>query len=375
MLLLFDEAAELPLVTSDFRVWPGRARLAVCRMCGLVQKPVDDAWLEEAEKVYAEYAMYEHASQGAEQCVIAGDAFQTRSTAVLSAAFETFGAADRGKLLDYGCGNGATLRAAAQLLPTWRHAGYEPNVKDPDAITSIPGVDALYDEVLPEHGPFDIVTMMHVLEHIPNPASCLERLASLLVTAGAIVIQVPYYARNPFELCIIDHCSHFSPSTLRAVCERAGLKVVFNSISVVRKEITVIATRADHALPACDGDAATRDGDEAADVRRSIGWLAALAKDAVGAAARRQGPFGVFGTSIAASWILSHLGDNVSFFVDEDPNRAGNSFMNRPVYAPADAPSEGECLIVLPSDIASEIAKRLETAPVQWRLPPQPVEF
>ena len=85
------------------------------------------------------------------------------------------------------------------------------------------GVESLYTcppSDLP--GQFDLVSMIHVLEHIPQPAAFLERLLPKLVPGGLLVVELPHHVTNPFELLIADHCTHFSAATAAALLQRWG---------------------------------------------------------------------------------------------------------------------------------------------------------
>lgn len=73
--------------------------------------------------------------------------------------------------------------------------------------------------------PFDLITMAHVLEHLPDPVQYLCELRDRWLTSdGAILIEVPNLFGHPsLEL---PHLFGFSSSTLRYVLGRAGYEVV-----------------------------------------------------------------------------------------------------------------------------------------------------
>jgi len=82
-----------------------------------------------------------------------------------------------------------------------------------------------------------------------------------------------------------------------------------------------------------------------------------------------QGTVGIFGTSIAATWLAASLGDKVTFFVDEDRNRVGLSHLSRPIYNPAHAPKGSHIVVPMRTDIAVAIAKRFEELTCKFVLP------
>jgi hypothetical protein len=75
-----------------------------------------------------------------------------------------------------------------------------------------------------------------------------------------------------------------------------------------------------------------------------------------------QEHFGIFGTSIAATWLQAQTGDAAKFFVDEDQNRVGQTHLGRPILSPARIPKEAPVYIALPNVIASSVALRLRAA-------------
>jgi 2-polyprenyl-3-methyl-5-hydroxy-6-metoxy-1,4-benzoquinol methylase len=73
---------------------------------------------------------------------------------------------------------------------------------------------------------FDLISMSHVLEHLPDPVNELIKMRSeLLNVAGHMLIEVPnFYAHDSYELA---HLTCFTPHTLKEMLEQAGFKVIF----------------------------------------------------------------------------------------------------------------------------------------------------
>ena len=103
-------------------------------------------------------------------------------------------------------------------------------------------------------------------------------------------------------------------------------------------------------------------------VERNLRWLA----DTVAAAKRcaDQGPLGLFGTSIAATWLSAELEGTELFFVDEDQSRPGKLFRGRPIYSPQQLPQGSRVFIGLPPKIAEQIRERLQHPGVEYFTPP-----
>jgi 2-polyprenyl-3-methyl-5-hydroxy-6-metoxy-1,4-benzoquinol methylase len=343
-------------VTSDCRPWRAGGSLAACQQCGAIQKPVTTAWLEEANEIYSEYAIY---SQGAGAEQSAFDSGSGANTARSNKIVEWLGTAanlaSRGRMLDIGCGNGAFLRAFSECHPDWQLAGLELSERNRSAIEAIPGVTQLYIGSIEDvEDRFDLIVLIHALEHIPDPARYLASLATKLTPNGLLLIEVPDLDGSPFDILIADHATHFTAAALhRVVCD-AGFIPQFAESGFVPKELSLLA-RCTSASKAPAPERVADDGG-ARSAATHIAWLQALVEDA----RPMQKDCGIFGTSISATWLAASLDDQVSFFVDEDRNRIGRSHMGHPIYHPSDAPANATILLPLRTDIALSVARRFD---------------
>lgn len=138
------------------------------------------------------------------------------------------------RVLEIGCG-------AGRLLTALQHAGFDVHGLEPARDACEFARRTLGDRVrcepiercsFPEHS-FDTILMMHVLEHIGEPVSMLQRTRRLLAPHGALVVEVPNYdsyeARflgpHWLHLDLPRHLFHFTPATLRATLNAAGFVV------------------------------------------------------------------------------------------------------------------------------------------------------
>jgi len=136
---------------------------------------------------------------------------------------------------DVGCGNGG-------MLGRLGNAGFEVVAIEPDAgaraVVEKAGfrVFAGSAERLPEEladAQFDVVTMGHVLEHCLDPRTAVRNIARLLAPGGRFIVETPNNdclgARRAGQawrwLDVPRHIHFFTPKSLAAVCEQAGLTV------------------------------------------------------------------------------------------------------------------------------------------------------
>jgi 2-polyprenyl-3-methyl-5-hydroxy-6-metoxy-1,4-benzoquinol methylase len=354
-------------VTSDCRPWPAGGRIGVCAACGAVQKPADQAFLAEIDDIYRSYTIY-HQAAGAEQAVFEQSSGlpASRSVKLLGTFRRSVGLAAEGRMLDVGCGNGATLRAFDQVAPGWTKMGTEFDAKYRAEVESIPNTEHLHvGPVEDVPGGFDVITMIHVLEHVVDPVAVLRSLRGKLSPGGLLLVEVPHHPANPFELLIADHRSHFTANSLTRTLAGAGYQIVSVAEDWIPKELSVVARpeAVTGAVQAPEDAAAARDR-----IATSITWLRRTA-DRLGALGA-EGPVGLFGTSIAGTWLAAEAGDAVAFFVDEDPNRVGRTYLGRPVHAPDAMPPGSRVFVGLPPAVAAGLCRRLARPGVTF-LPPE----
>lgn len=92
------------------------------------------------------------------------------------------------KLLDFGSGTGDFLQVAERK--SWNVYGVEPNFQarqlaKKKGLTMFSSLEELGNKR------FDVITLWHVLEHVPDLMECVKRLEVLLKPGGILVIAVP----------------------------------------------------------------------------------------------------------------------------------------------------------------------------------------
>lgn len=359
----------LSRVTSDCKPFPPGGRLAVCGACGAIQKPADARWVEEAAQIYGNYQPY-YQSGGVEQAVFdpAKGVPRRRSTALLEGFVAHQRLTPTGSVLDVGCGNGVLLSAFAEVRPHWRLFGHELSDLHAAALSRIPGFAQLYTGPLADvPAGFDVVTMIHALEHFSDPLAGLRELRPKLNEGGRLFIEVPNGEATPFDLVIADHASHFARNDLARLLKRADYGAAVIADDWVTKEISVVALREGPIVPL---PAPAAPADVCRRVESQIAWLQAVVDDAR-AAARRTKSFGVFGTSIAAMWLFGQVGNDVAFFVDEDPSRKNAMLFDRPVLVPEDAPAGASIYVALIPQVARAVAARIGRPGIELSVPPE----
>jgi SAM-dependent methyltransferase len=365
-LLEISGFSQLPRVTSDSKPFRSGGKLAVCQACGMVQKLPDERWLAEIGEIYRDYEMY-HQSAANDQAVFVDGKPVGRCEVLARRLLEPGVLTASGSLLDVGAGSGAMLAAFSAASPGWRLFGLDLDDRKEQSLKSIPRFERLFT-VPPEQVSqrFELLTLIHSLEHFPDPVAMLRSLRGLLADGGRLFVQVNNAERTPFDLVVADHLSHFSPRSLACLVARSGLGVDGVRTDWVNKELSLLA--ADVPKPAPQGDDAA---EATARVRRDVAWLAAMLADARAVSARAgKERFGMFGTSVAATWLASGLGDAIDFYVDEDPARRGRSHLGRPILPPDQVAAGATVYLAFIGDVSVQIARRLGNMPLRFVAPP-----
>ncbi len=362
------EFQSFPRVTSDCVPFRAGGRLLICRHCNAAQSPADDQWLEEIREIYSGYRAY-HQSGGVEQPVLdtATGSLQRRSEVLLARLAALPSVPSSGKVVDVGCGTGATLNSFSKR-GGWRLYGLEIGAENLTSLREMDGFEELYTCApadLP--GRFDLVTMVHALEHFPEPLATLRDLRDKIAPGGRLFVEAPNAEANPFDYVIADHMMHFTPSSLSRLAANAGFAIDCLSTTWVAKELSMVAQPSENSAVTNDELSESKAADRVC--RGQIDWLHRFV-NAASAALTESGSFGLFGTSIAATWLCSILGDGVLFFVEEDFSRVGRLHMGRPVISPIQVRLGSVVFMALTPQIAAQIAGRLANAGIDLRLPP-----
>jgi SAM-dependent methyltransferase len=139
-----------------------------------------------------------------------------------------------GRLLDVGCGSGDIVKLAGESGLVAQ--GVEFSAEAVAYARESRGLDVRVGTLESAGYPdaaFDVVSLFHVLEHVPDPVATLREARRVLAPGGAVLLQVPNFASGQSRLFgarwhaveAPRHFHHFTPATLGRAVEAAGLTV------------------------------------------------------------------------------------------------------------------------------------------------------
>jgi len=138
-------------------------------------------------------------------------------------------------ILDIGVGTGDFLSACENA--NWQVKGVEPNGKARTIAKSKlkDTASEIYENIENlKAATFDVITMWHVLEHVPNLTDYISTLKKLLKPNGTLVIAVPnfksydalYYKEYWAAFDVPRHLWHFSQTAIQKLFQPESMKIV-----------------------------------------------------------------------------------------------------------------------------------------------------
>ncbi len=141
----------------------------------------------------------------------------------------------KGAILDVGCGDGKFLWA---LDPQrWQRSGVEYLEEVVQIVRGrMPHLDLIPGDIWKkdlDQRRFDVITLWHVFEHLPEPQRVLERLHQLLAPEGLLILAVPnlaslqarWFGGRWLGLDAPRHLFHYSPRVLRRMLLDGGYQI------------------------------------------------------------------------------------------------------------------------------------------------------
>ena len=77
---------------------------------------------------------------------------------------------------------------------------------------------------------FDVITLYHVIEHLPTPSTVLQEIARIIKKDGLLVVEAPNCGfwmklmRSKFRYLQPDHYWYFTRNTITRILSQSGFK-------------------------------------------------------------------------------------------------------------------------------------------------------
>lgn len=208
------------------------ARIVKCANCGLMYsspraKPADQEQIKDYDPEFVKRTVATGRDRYDKEELQVRDYENTR--AYLRKAYPK-----RGRLLEIGSGMGFLLAKFRE--DGWEVEGIEPNRGFCEFVDEYHGIKAsptILEEADEPANSFDVIVMLHVIEHVPDPLGTLREIYRVLKPGGTLVLETPRYDSLMFKLMrhrersvsCDGHIYFFTSDSLTAMCRKAGFYV------------------------------------------------------------------------------------------------------------------------------------------------------
>lgn len=219
------------LFDIDKRAYRDRFSIVKCKKCGI-------AWtdpLPDESEIPSFYPEEYHGKKGSQRFIPVMEFLVRLFRKKRADDVSSLNSGRPGKILDVGCGRG-------WMLSILHDQGWDAYGTELSLNSSTFARDKLHLKVLTKKvedcafpsGHFDVVTLWHVMEHLPEPIMTLNEVNRILKDNGLLIVEVPNF--GGFQAWLFNnkwlhldsprHLFHFSAQGLKKNLEDAGFTVI-----------------------------------------------------------------------------------------------------------------------------------------------------
>jgi len=326
-------------VRSDWLPVPANSFVFRCSACAHLFKTRDfiESWSN-----YDDYHMFANSAQMDK--LDFGSGYPKQRSRVLIDFLLERGLLGRDKqVLDFGCNRGAFL----VLLAGEGHAGFDVSEEHRGQIEGL-GFPYYTPQRPPPRDSCDCLVLCHVAEHLGDIASALAPGLNALRQGGTVLIQVPAPAYQPTDLYVMDHYSHFSPTTLVNAMAAVGLECTHRPQTLIGGEWTAAFRKGCAPSPT--------DREEPAPIRDQL-----VAGEKLLWAEKESGrPVFLYGAGYLGSMVASFFGTQTAGFIDDNPMLQSRAIQGKKVYSLQTIPGGARVIVTVPPTAATRVAAHCE---------------
>jgi 2-polyprenyl-3-methyl-5-hydroxy-6-metoxy-1,4-benzoquinol methylase len=251
-------------------------------------------------------------------------------------------------LIDIGCGNGGFLKAVRNEVPNSIIKGLDPSKQAVENCKEIEidVIQAGINDISKMNIEVDVISLISVLEHLPDPREAIREIKKALGSTGIFYIEIPNTLKPEVSLTGFfgfEHIVHFTPATIYKLLKEEGFNKIKRDFSVDHV-VRVVASASNHDLFIGDSISIEDDLEES---RLSILNYCKDEKLLVHRLRNRVKSFledwkssgkkvAVYGAGHHSVELSSHIDlyNFVDCYLDGDVHKQGKSFLGKEVYSP-----------------------------------------
>jgi len=217
------------LVVMDDYPLPSSFDVVLCSVCGMVFNR-NSATQKDYDAFYARFSVHQTPAESVDGDIPVWEVSRLQNLAEVAAGCV---AGEGGRILDVGCSSGGLLSNLASRGFT-RLVGVDPS---PVCVAHVrsKGIEAHQggaNDLPPDIGHFDLITLTGVLEHIEDVRATIASLVPFFSHGGRILLEVPDAVRyadflhSPFQDFNTEHINHFCCRSLCNLMQQFGFILV-----------------------------------------------------------------------------------------------------------------------------------------------------
>ena len=348
------------LVSSDCKPTFYKGDLSICSNCFLIQKPIDAKWKKRVNSIYKNYEMFKSARGEDQKLFTSNNNDQNdRSSEILNLINSKIKFKKNGSVLDIGCGTGPFLKSFSKEYSNWELYGLEQDIRFKKKLEKIKNFKKLFLNLDKIDKKFNLIVLIHTLEHVPNPVLFLEKIKYLLKKTGYLFIQVPDFENSPFDILVADHSSHFAKSDFRNYNKKLNLNKIFLFNKKIPKEISfLLKMRNENKIL----NKNLYNYNDFINKKIKLNIYFNSYKKFLNKITKLKGDIAIFGTSIAATWVAQSIRNKDYKFIDQDINKIGNYHMKKKILSVKDIHKFENIIMPFRRDLSLKIIKSLKLA-------------
>lgn len=314
--------SNLCFVSSDIKILKCKAIHAICKKCSTIQKIKDKKYNKNITKIYENYDGFKKFNKNDQKKLLKGN-FTNRCDIIFNKIIKKY--KNIKTVLDYGSGNGAMIDSF--LIDKKNYEIFATDFKNNLPIktkknTRFKKFFKLSNINNNNNNKFDLITLIHTLEHLTDPKETLNKLKNKLNDNGKIFIQIPDYSSNPYDLIVYDHTAHYTINSIKKLAEEIDMGLEFLSNKILDCEFSFILTknRKKNLIKNNSFKDTYNNFKEAINfLNNQIIFLNKLKN------------FTILGTSITATWVYGSVKGCKIDFIDEDKTKYGIKHLSKTI--------------------------------------------
>lgn len=336
-------------LTSLCRIHPDETRVFACLDCGHLQTSAItnvDAYYE------AEYDILVDSEEEDQIYEIRGNKTTYRTEHQVKILLEKLGFLRHVDLLDYGCAKSSTIRALCSVAPSVTPHAFDVSARYVPFWEKFVAPDNWAVNSTKEgwNSRFDVVTSFFSMEHIPTVTDSAREIGNLLKPGGVFYFVVPNVFSNSADFIVVDHCNHFTPSSIEHLLSDAGLNLREIDVNAHRGAFVVVAEKP------LDGKISNPRAARA-EIERTCDELSAMADFWRNAAAKvlarearlaGDDRIAVYGAGFYGAFISANLAQpgRIACYLDQNPFLQGKESNGHPILPPSELPGDINTIFV-----------------------------